>query len=184
MNLAGKKVSDRRERGSRLRRADEPLAFHARLRLVRFRRLAGKHADERIIRRLDFLRLIRDARPLVHGLGHGVNHVGLARAQPHFADDDILKHQRSGTLGASDAKRTAFARRLERREIDAPVSSPIDAGRYFLRAKLDRHVFARVRRAPDGNRAIALQHHARGERTRELHRGLRCGGQTQKENEG
>ena len=89
MHVAGEEVADRREIGHGGGRADGPRASGAGLGFVTLGVADREHADQRVIGRGDLLGLVDQTRVGGVGFGNGKDHVRLAGAEPHLADEHV-----------------------------------------------------------------------------------------------
>ena len=83
-------------------------------------------------------------------------HVGLAAAQPDFADQHVVDRNR--LILPLDDQRTILRARRQRRKFHHPLAVSVGLGRYFLSCETDGDLLSGLRRTPDGNGHVALQH--------------------------
>ena len=88
-------------------------------------------------------------------------HVGLAGAEPHFADQNVVEGHALLPVGNPD-RVSGFAR-LHRREFGAPFAVFTRFGGHFLSVELDRHGALRIGGAEESDRLLLLEHHVGGE---------------------
>ncbi len=108
-----------------------------------------EEADLRVIRGGDLLLGIQR-------LGHGPLHVGLARADPDFAEEDIVESDRVLPLHGHGV---GLAVRLQGRKVDPPLSVGTSFGGAALAGKLNRDFLSCRRRSPNPNQFLLLQDH-------------------------
>ena len=104
---------------------------------------------------------------LEHESAHGHLHVGLSRADPHLAHEDIVEHERFAVAEGHGIGASGFARG----ELQRPAARGIGPG--FMRAAVPRgsdpHPAAWRCFAPEIHFRIALQHHIAPQHGGEFH---------------
>ena len=83
-------------------------------------------------------------------------HVGLAAAQPDFADQHVVDRNR--LIISLDDQRAVLRARRQRRQFHHPLTIRIRLARHVLARKTNGNLLARLRRAPNGHCHVALQH--------------------------
>ena len=148
VQLAAEVVGNRREASRGLAVAALPGGVDV-VRRARRRDVGqAEQADGGIVRRFSRGLAVRRAvqRPL---------HVGLARAQPDFADQHVLDEV---LLSGADPQRIGTARGT-RRQPNHPTAVVVGAGLDPLVAELDQDQLVRLGLPPNRHRRVALQHH-------------------------
>ncbi len=109
-------------------------------------------------------------------------HVGLAAAEPDFADEDVGDLDFLAGVGAFAGGGDEGARGGvggERIEVHAPAADGVGAGGFLLVGEADEHFAAGGGGAPDRDGAAALEDHVVGEGAAELQR--RVGGEDEEQ---
>ena len=109
---------------------------------------------------------------VVGGVGDGHAHVGLAGAEPDFAEEDVGDGE--GVAGLDGEGEGVGG--LEGVEFDAPFAGGVGGGGLGLAGDGDGDFFAGVGPTPDGDGRAALQDHVVGEDGGEADVGVGGGG--------
>ena len=174
LQIAGKDITDGGKTRHRRGAAYQPFTPDARLRCISFARLAGKHADQRIIRGRNLLFLVGNPREILYFFRDGKIHVGLAGGQPHLAHQDVaqfLIFDFGFSIDRTDGEIARFSTGFERIEGQAPLAVGAGGRGLFLAGEFDRDPLAGVGDAPDGHLHFTLEDHVVGERACEFHLG-------------
>jgi len=102
-------------------------------------------------------------------------HVGLAGAEPDFADEDVL-HFKLMTILARHDECARFGGGLEGVELEHPLAVRVGGGGLGLAREGDGDGFTRIGPAPDGHRLLALEDHVVGDRRSQAEAGGEEGG--------
>ena len=164
--MACEKIREARKFARRGRRYDPPFALDIVLACIRSLAHDPEIANFGILR-------CRDLPLRVIGTLERPFHVGLTRADPYVADENVGQPDR---VLAIDRK-IVRSPRFSGFQVDVPAAVGRGDGNRRLPAKVNADGFAGVGPAPDVNRHVTLNYHVVAEQRRDPHIGPKVGGQ-------